>query len=106
MPLGYVGLALSTALAAYVNVSMLLFLLIKRNIYIVSKESILFIVKALIAGIVMCSALRYISPSFDEWITMGTLESIAYLIAMIMLGGLIYGGTVLLLGIKPRSLKR
>ncbi len=106
VPLGYVGLALSTALAAYVNVSMLLFLLIKRNIYIVSKESILFIVKALIAGIIMCAALRYISPSFDEWVTMGILESITYLVAMILLGGIIYCCTVLLLGIKPRSLKR
>lgn len=104
-PLEYVGLALSTALAAFVNASQLIYLLHKRDIYRISKTTLIFVLKALIAGIVMAVSVRYVSPEFNDWVQMNTLTSIAYLAAMIVGGALVFAACCLLLGIRPRHIK-
>ena len=104
-PLDYIGLALSTALAAFVNAGQLLYLLHKRNIYRVSSTTLLFIGKALISGIVMAVAVRYFSPDFSVWATMSTLTSIFYLAALIIGGALLFGLCCMALGIRPRHIK-
>lgn len=104
-PLGYIGLALSTALAAFVNAGQLLFLLHKRNIYRISKETYWFILRTLIAGIVMAVGLRYISPPFETWVHMNTLHSVIYLTALILGGGVVFGVVSILLGTRPRQIK-
>ena len=104
-PLGYVGLALSTALAAFVNISLLIYLLYRRNIYTISRGTIIFILKAACAGLCMGFALRYTLLDFEQWVGMNTIESILYLAAYICGGAVIYAGVCLILGIKPRILK-
>ena len=104
-PLDYIGLALSTALAAFVNAGQLLYLLYKRDIYKVSSTTLLFIGKALISGIVMAVAVRYFSPDFSVWATMSTLTSIFYLAALIIGGALLFGLCCMALGIRPRHIK-
>lgn len=104
-PLGYVGLALSTALAAYVNAGMLLYHLWKKDIYVIPRATVVFILKVITAGAVMCLTLRYLSPEFHDWTAMTTLTSIGYLALFIGAGALIYAVMILVLGIKPRSLK-
>lgn len=104
-PLDYIGLALSTALAAFVNAGQLLYLLYKRDIYRVSSTTLLFIGKALISGIVMAVAVRYFSPDFSVWATMSTLTSIFYLAALIIGGALLFGLCCMALGIRPRHIK-
>lgn len=104
-PLDYIGLALSTALAAFVNAGQLLYLLHKRDIYRVSSTTLLFIGKALISGIVMAVAVRYFSPDFSVWATMSTLTSIFYLAALIIGGALLFGLCCMALGIRPRHIK-
>lgn len=104
-PLDYVGLALSTALAAFVNAGQLLYLLHKRSIYTVSRTSLWFILKALISGIIMAVAVRYFSPEFTVWTQMTTLTSILWLTVLIAGGALIFVFCCLLLGIRPRHIK-
>lgn len=104
-PLDYIGLALSTALAAFVNAGQLLYLLHKRDIYKVSTTTLLFIGKTLLSGIVMAVAVRYLSPDFAQWAQMSTLTSILYLAALIGGGALLFGACCLLLGIRPRHIK-
>lgn len=104
-PLDYIGLALSTALAAFVNAGQLLYLLHKRDIYKVSATTLLFIGKALISSIVMAVAVRYFSPDFSVWATMSTLTSIFYLTALIIGGALLFGLCCIALGIRPRHIK-
>lgn len=104
-PLDYIGLALSTALAAFVNAGQLLYLLHKRDIYRVSKTTLLFLLKALVAGIIMSVAVRYLSPDFSEWTNMTTLVSIAYLAAYIIGGGAVFTVCCLVFGIRPRHIK-
>lgn len=104
-PLDYVGLALSTALAAFVNAGQLLYLLYKRDIYRIPSKSLFFILKALLSGVVMAMAVRYFSPEFSQWASMSTLVSIAYLAALILGGAAIFFICCLLLGIRPRDIK-
>ncbi|MDO5352518.1 MAG: murein biosynthesis integral membrane protein MurJ [Succinatimonas sp.] len=104
-PLGYVGLALSTALAAYLNAGLLLFFLYKRKIYTLSTQSLLFIVKASIASIIMAIVVRYLSFDLETWAQMSTLNGALYLAAFIALGAIIFIGICLITGIKPKTLK-
>ncbi len=105
-PLGYVGLALSTALAAYVNAGMLLFILKKREIYKVNAPSLLFILKAALSGLIMAVALRCAIPSFAEWVSMPTFMSIVCLALSIAGGAVIYFACCLILGIRPRQIRQ
>lgn len=104
-PLEYIGLALSTALAAFVNAGQLLYLLHSRNIYHLSKTTLLFLLKALISGLVMAFVVRYFSPDFEQWSQMSTLLSIVYLTAFILGGGAVFTICCLVLGIRPRHIK-
>lgn len=104
-PLDYVGLALSTALAAFVNAGQLLYLLYKRNIYRMPQKSQMFVLKALIAGVIMAVCVRYCSPDFSQWVNMTTLTSIIYLAALIIGGAVLFGVCCLVLGIRPRDIK-
>lgn len=104
-PLGYVGLALSTALAAYVNAALLLVLLHRRRIYTPSGETLAFILRIAIAGTAMAVLLRYLSPAPEGWFAMGTLESIGYLALFIAAGGAAYGAISIALGIRPSQIK-
>lgn len=105
-PLGYVGLALSTALAAYVNAFLLLYFLNKRGIYSLCRKTLLFLLKVGAAGLIMAVTVRFISPELKEWFAMTTLASVIYLAVMILLGGVAYFLLCLIFGIKPSMLKR
>ena len=105
-PLGYVGLALSTALAAYVNAFLLLWFLKKRDIYSISSRSLKFILKIALSGTLMAWCIRFLSPDNAEWFAMDTLTSIMYLAALITGGAAIYFIAGLIFGIRPRELKR
>lgn len=104
-PLGYVGLALSTALAAYVNCLMLLWLLHRRNIYTPSLKTVFFVLRAAAAAALMGFAVRWISPETSQWLQMDTLTSILWLTLYIAAGGAVYFAASVLLGIRPRALK-
>ena len=104
-PLGYVGLALSTALAAFVNLSLLIFFLHKKQIYDFSKDTLLFIVRALFAGIAMALAIHYTVLDFSAWCQMSTLASVGYLILYVLGGSAVYVITCLMLGIRPSTIR-
>lgn len=104
-PLDYVGLALSTALAAFVNAGQLIYLLYRRGIYRVSGYTLKFCLKVLIAACLMAAAVRYLMPGVEQWLAMDTLTSIAYLAGFIVLGAAVFAAAVLILGIRPSELK-
>lgn len=104
-PLGYVGLALSTALAAYVNISLLIYFLKKRNIYTISKQTLLFILKVLFAGFIMATVIFMIRPEFESWIAMSTIEATFYLALLVVAGGIVFTTVCLILGIRTSTLR-
>ena len=105
-PLDYVGLALSTALAAFVNLSLLIFFLYKKNIYSFSTQTLIFIAKIAISGFIMAVFLRFTSPNFSEWINMSTIKAATYLTLYIVAGAVVFLASATALRIKIKQLKK
>ena len=105
-PLDYVGLALSTALAAFVNAGLLLYLLYRREIYSVSKKALVFILRTAVAAVVMGAVVSYLNPSLEEWVAYGTLYSILYLAGFIVLGAASFVIALFVLGFRMQMIKR
>lgn len=108
--LGYVGLALSTGLAAMLNVFLLLRGLHKRAIYSLSKETIFVLVKLIIASCVMGLVLYYLTqivcPTLEAWANLSLISSVSYLVGFVTLGAVVYLVLLFGLGVRPLSLLR
>ncbi len=107
--IGYVGLALSTALAAVVNVSLLLHGLHTKNIYRLSFGTIKFIIKLIIGAVLMAVAVtflkNYLCSGMESWASLDLFSAILYLALLIGSGALIYGLVLIILGVRPRELR-
>ena len=105
--LGFVGLALSTALAALVNVSLLLRGLHTRGIYSVTRKTIIFIGKIIVGAGLMWGALyfamAYIAKDMTAWAQINTWQAILYLVLLVSGGALVYGIVMVTLGVRPRD---
>ena len=102
---GYVGLAIATAMSATLNAFWLYQGLKQQNIFTLSSTTWLFLVKMLIAALVMAVGVFYYSPSFDVWLTMSISTQILQLIITIGLGLLGYFFCLVVLGIRFNHFK-
>ena len=106
---GYLGLALATTVSAILNATLLLSGLARKNIYRVSRSTVLFIIKLLAGTAVMSVGLSFIRERFAEnieaWASLGLLVSIVYLAVLIAAGALIYFVSLLAFGIRPSHLR-
>ncbi|WED23268.1 murein biosynthesis integral membrane protein MurJ [Vibrio sp. JC009] len=102
---GYVGLAIATALSAFVNMTLLYRGLHLAGVYQVSKETLHFVLKLLVAGGAMVAAILYSLDDFTLWLSWSTLDRIMMLALMIGIGGLVYVFVAVLLGVRFRHLK-
>ena len=106
---GYLGLALATTVSAILNATLLLSGLARKNIYRVSRSTVLFIIKLLAGTAVMSVGLSFIRECFAEnieaWASLGLLVSIVYLAVLIAAGALIYFVSLLAFGIRPSHLR-
>ncbi len=105
VPFGYVGLAIATSLSALLNASLLYRGLHLAGVYRVSKQTIIFFIKALLATVVMVALLLYFSPEQAQWLSWSFVERISHLLALILGGALGYFIALVLLGIRPWRLK-
>lgn len=102
-PLAHAGLALATSLAAFYNASLLLTRLFKDKIYNPGKNWANFIVKIIFANEVMALFL-YVGVDSKQWFDWSAFDRIVNLGMWIILGGVIYFISLLLLGVRPVSL--
>ncbi len=106
---GYLGLALATTVSAVLNATLLLCGLARKNIYHVSRSTVLFIIKLLAGTAIMSVGLSFIREYFAEnieaWASLGLLVSIVYLSVLIVAGALIYFVSLFALGIRPSHLR-
>ncbi|MDA9557506.1 murein biosynthesis integral membrane protein MurJ [Vibrio sp.] len=102
---GYVGLAMATALSAFINMALLYQGLHKRDVYKVSKETLWFFLRLCIAGGFMVMAIMWQLESIDVWLNWTLPQSIWSLITLITLGGGVYVASLLLLGVRVKHLK-
>lgn len=104
-PLGYVGLALATAMSGILNAGLLAYGLYRRKIYCPSRQTGLFSLKVVLSGLAMAALLAYLSPALAQWAQWSLLESSLHLLGYILAGAVCYGIVLLLVGVRGKDLK-
>ncbi|MGR5119629.1 murein biosynthesis integral membrane protein MurJ [Vibrio astriarenae] len=101
----YVGLAIATALSAFVNMSLLYWGLHKDEIYRLTSTTLKFVVRLVIAGIAMVALLVWLLEDMSVWLQWSLGERVMSLSLLITAGGVIYLACLLALGIRLHHLK-
>jgi putative peptidoglycan lipid II flippase len=97
-PLGHVGVAVSTAIAAWVNVIVLYWLLHRRDQLRMDLRFRAKAVRIIAASVVMGVALWFLNPLLDPYMAKGLIERVVALALLCGLGGLVYAGAAMALG--------
>lgn len=105
-PLGHVGLALATSLAAFANAALLLRGLLRDGTYRPTAGWGPLLARVLAAGSAMGLLLVLGAADLSTWATMGQGQRIGRLALWILAGAAAYGGALLITGLRPRQLRR
>ena len=105
IPFGYLGLAMASALSAAVNAFLLYRHLSKQGIYHISRKTIFFILKIVIADLVMGGLVHYFSPHLEAWFEMSTLMQVYWLGWLIVLAAISYFAMLFILGIRKQDFR-
>ena len=101
--LQHVGLALAIGLGACINAALLYYHLRKTNIYQPQSGWITFMFKLFIALSVMAVVLYFAMGDANAWLQFGLMKRLIYISGLVILGGVSYFATLLLLGFRPRD---
>lgn len=104
IPFSYVGLAIASAMSATLNAYLLYRGLAQANIYRFNKQSAVFFIKVLLAGLVMGAFVWHYCPDVIIWQQMAFMTRLHWLIWLIILATFIYIMALLLFGIRKRHL--
>lgn len=104
-PLGYVGLALATALSGILNAGLLAWGLSKRDIYHPSRQTLWFAGKVALASLAMAGLLVWLSPALSTWAQWGLLSSAGHLLGYVTAGAVCYGALLLVFGVRISHFK-
>ncbi|HDY7788433.1 TPA: murein biosynthesis integral membrane protein MurJ [Vibrio vulnificus] len=102
---GYVGLAIATALSAFVNMALLYRGLHIAGVYKISRRTFLFISRLVLSGAVMVAAILWQLDEMSVWLEWTTGHRAAMLTMLIGFGALAYVACAFLLGIRVKDLK-
>lgn len=103
--LGYVGLALATAMSATLNAYLLYHGLKANNVYQLSKQTKRFISKIILSAVFMAMVVYWLSPPFDFWLQMTVLEQLTKLVFCIFTGVISYFIAIVSLGVRFKDFK-
>lgn len=102
---GYVGLAIATALSAFVNMALLYRGLHIAGVYQITKRTVLFIVRLVIAGAAMVAAILWQLEDMSVWLGWSFAHRSGVLGMLVGLGAVVYLAVVFLLGMRLKDLK-
>lgn len=102
---GYVGLAMATALSAFVNMALLYRGLHIQGVYRLTKRTLLFVARLMVAGGVMVATVIWLLDDMSLWLTWSFSQRVLTLVYLIAAGAGSYLLTVLLLGLRLKDLK-
>ncbi|EOE4686832.1 murein biosynthesis integral membrane protein MurJ [Vibrio vulnificus] len=102
---GYVGLAIATALSAFVNMALLYRGLHIAGVYKISRRTFLFISRLVVSGAVMVTAILWQLDEMSVWLEWTAGHRAAMLTMLIGLGAIAYTACAFLLGIRVKDLK-
>lgn len=104
-PLAHAGLALASSLAAYMNCGLLYILLKRRALYTPTEGWYRFILQLLIANILMALYFYVVVGDIAYWLSLRLITRIMILLGHLCVAMLIYVGSLLLLGLKPKQFR-
>ena len=104
-PLAHAGLALATALSAFLNAGLLGYLLRKEGVLVFQPGWGRFAVQLLGGSALMCVALYVIAPEWTQWLAMGLWQRVAWVSGLVALGAGLYFAWLGVFGLRVRHLK-
>jgi integral membrane protein MviN len=104
-PLGYIGLALSTALSGTVNAISLFQGLYRRQIYRPGKETVIFLIRLAMATLLMGGVLVWLCAPLSSWTAWSQWRSVLELSKLIGIALVAYSLGMGLVGLRPRHFK-
>ncbi|EMI7295958.1 murein biosynthesis integral membrane protein MurJ [Vibrio parahaemolyticus] len=102
---GYVGLAIATALSAFVNMALLYRGLHIAGVYQITKRTVFFIIRLVIAGAAMVAAILWQLEDMSVWLEWSFAHRSGMLGMLIGLGGAVYLAVLFLTGVRLKDLK-
>ncbi|PSV25993.1 MULTISPECIES: murein biosynthesis integral membrane protein MurJ [unclassified Photobacterium] len=102
---GYVGLSIASVLSAFLNAALLYRGLHVGNIYRISRQTLFFVLRLAVAGVLMVASLLWLSPTIEQWLGFHLLERVGWLFGLIAIGIGVYLIIAMILGIRPRHLR-
>ncbi|EGR0170167.1 murein biosynthesis integral membrane protein MurJ [Vibrio alginolyticus] len=102
---GYVGLAIATALSAFVNMALLYRGLHIAEVYQITKRTVFFIIRLAIAGAAMVAAILWQLEDMSVWLGWSFAHRSAVLGMLIGLGAVVYLVVLFLTGARLKDLK-
>ncbi|WP_206054878.1 murein biosynthesis integral membrane protein MurJ [Nitrosococcus wardiae] len=103
-PLAHAGLALATSLSAWLNAILLFFTLKRQGIYRPQPGWLWLSLRILIATELMAISILWLMPPLVSWLNWEVMTRIAEITLLIGAAVIIYFGTLLIIGIRPRML--
>lgn len=104
--LAHVGLALATSLAAFLNAGLLLLGLRKQGVFNFQSGWLIYSLRLMFANTVMAVFLLYMKGDWEVWSSMSLWVRVGHLTAMVLGGVLLYGLSLLLVGLRWRHIYR
>ncbi len=102
---GYVGLAIATALSAFVNMALLYRGLHIAGVYQITKRTLFFIIRLVIAGAAMVAAILWQLEDMSVWLEWSFAHRSGMLGMLIGLGAAVYLAVLFLTGVRLKDLK-
>ncbi|MFW1460201.1 murein biosynthesis integral membrane protein MurJ [Vibrio parahaemolyticus] len=102
---GYVGLAIATALSAFVNMALLYRGLHIAGVYQITKRTVFFIIRLVVAGAAMVAAILWQLEGMSVWLEWSFAHRSGMLGTLIGLGAAVYLAVLFLTGVRLKDLK-
>lgn len=103
-PLAHSGLALATSLSAFINAGLLYRGLRQEGVYSPEAGWVKLLIRTILAGLAMSLVLWFYVPDLQQWLDWSGLERCWHLAKWIIIGGLVYAITLLVLGVRKKDL--
>lgn len=104
-PLAHAGLALATALSAFMNAGMLGYLLRRQGILVFQPGWQRFALQLLGGSAVMSLGLYWLTPEWHAWLEFSLVQRVAWMSLLIGLGASIYFAWLAVFGLRLKQLK-
>ena len=104
-PLAHAGLALATALSAFLNAGLLGYLLYRQQVLVFQPGWGRYAVQLVGGSVLMSVALMLVSPDWQVWLEFGLWQRVRWVAGLVALGGGLYFIWLTALGLRLRHFK-